>query len=83
MIVIDQTKKAAKDAAALASTQAASRLSAIKANNRTQAIANALTTKDGAGLIAAVSARYPSLTGDALKAVTDIVLTLGAIYKSP
>lgn len=58
------------------------RLTAIRTNNRTAAIVTALTTKDDAGLIAAVAARYPSLAGDGLKAVTDIALALATIYRA-
>lgn len=57
------------------------RIAALKANARTQAIVAALTTKDDVGLIAAVTARYPGLTGDGLKAVTDIALALATIYR--
>jgi hypothetical protein len=58
------------------------RVAAIKANARTTAIVNALTTKDDVGLIAAVQNRYPSLAGDGLKAVTDIALALATIYRA-
>ena len=58
------------------------RIAALAGNARTKAIATALTTKDDAGLIAAVAARYPGLTGDGLKAVTDIALALATIYRA-
>lgn len=58
------------------------RLAALRTNNRTQAIVAALTTKDDAGLIAAVAQRYPALNGDGIKAVTDIALALATIYRS-
>lgn len=56
------------------------RRAAIRLNARTTAIIAALTTSNDTQLIAAVAARYPSLTGDGLKAVTDIALALAYIY---
>lgn len=74
--------KAVDDAAQTPIIADQQRIAAIRANARTAAIVNALTTKDDIGLIAAVQNRYPSLSGDGLKAVTDIALALATIYRA-
>lgn len=56
------------------------RRAALKGNARAVVLINALTTKDDVALNAAVTARYPGLTGDALKAVQDIALVLAYQY---
>lgn len=58
------------------------RVAAVKANARRQAIASAYQTSDDAQLIAKVAARYPALTGDALKAVTDLHLMMAGVIRS-
>lgn len=59
-----------------------SRKDGIKTNARTTALVTALTTNDAPGLIAAVAARYPGLTGDGLKAVTDLALVAAYTYRN-
>jgi hypothetical protein len=77
---IDAAASATAAAAAAAATEAA-RLDAIKLNARQSTLMTALTTRNDTSLIAAVAAQYPSLTGDALKAVTDIALVLAVLDK--
>lgn len=58
------------------------RVAAIKANARRTAVLGVLTTVDDVGLLTAIANQYPSLTGDALKAVRDIYLVLMAVVRS-
>jgi hypothetical protein len=57
------------------------RIRAVRLNARRQALLSAIKNSDDAQLIAAVATRYPNLNGDAIKAVTDIVLVLAAVIR--
>ncbi len=74
--------KAADDLDQISIVAEKQRRAVIRANARTAALINALTTQNDTGLIAAVAARYPGLTGDGLKAVTDIALVLAYTYRN-
>jgi hypothetical protein len=54
----------------------------IFANARRKAIITAIQTSDDVQLAALIAARYPTLSGDAIKAITDIFLTIAGYIRS-
>lgn len=58
------------------------RTAAVRANARRQMLVTAIQNNDDAGLITAMQARYPGLTGDAAKFAVDVTLLVAGVIRN-